>query len=239
MEAVINILFIDIETKPMLVYSWGTFKQNISINQIKEDWQIISYAAKWKGKDKIFYCDMRKQKTDKKLVKQIWKLLDKADVIVTQNGISFDQKKINARFIEHNMKPTSSYKHIDTYRIAKKHFAFSSNKLEWMASILNKKHFKMKTEGFELWKGCMNDELNAWKKIEKYNKADILALEELYYKLYPWDNKIDFMLHTGKCHCGSYKYIKKGFALTEKGKYQRYKCTKCGSETRDGKNLLK
>ena len=91
-----KVLFFDIETAPILAYSWGIWDQNIGLNQIKEDWFILSWSAKWLGDDKIMYMDQRNARrvnNDKKLLKAVWKLLDDADIVVTQNGKSFDQKK--------------------------------------------------------------------------------------------------------------------------------------------------
>lgn len=245
-----KVLLFDIETAPILGYVWGLWENNVALNQVKADWHVLSWAAKWLGDDpkKIMYKDQRGKKhieDDSDLLKGIWKLLDEADVVITQNGKSFDQKKLNARFILNGMKPPSSYRHIDTRQIAKKHFAFTSNKLEYMTDKLNKKYKKLKHSefgGFELWTQCLADNLKAWKEMEKYNKYDVLSLEELYYKLAPWDNSLNFNVYndelTVTCSCGSEDFVKRGFFYTNSGKYQRYKCNSCGLESRDKRNLL-
>lgn len=237
-----RVLFFDIETSPMIGYIWGLYDQNVSLNQIKKDWHVLSWAAKWQDSKKILYSDQRKCKNiedDKKILKEIWCLLDSADIVVTQNGKRFDVKKLNARFAIHNMKPYSSFKHIDTLLLAKKYFAFTSNKLEYLSNTLNKKYKKLKHskfEGFELWKQCLAGNMRAWKEMEKYNKYDVLALEEVYDKLVAWDSSINFNLYTdnivNRCKCGNDKVIRIGFGYTATGKFQRYRCTKCGSETR-------
>lgn len=241
-----KVLILDIETSPVKGYVWGLFDQDVSLNQIHTDWSIISWSAKWLHTKTVMYQDLRHTKytNDKALVKAMWKLLDQADVVITQNGKRFDIKKLNARFAIHGLQPPSSFRHIDTFQIAKKHFAFTSNKLEYMADKLCVKYHKLtkrKFSGFELWKECMSGNLAAWKEMEKYNKRDVLTLEELYYKLIPWDSSIDFSVYEGdglpKCSCGSRKFVKRGFFFTNVGKYQRYKCKKCGKETRDRKRL--
>lgn len=244
-----KVLFLDIETSPMLAYVWSLWgDQNIGINQIQKDWFILSWAAKWLGESKVMYMDQRQAlnpEDDGKILKHMWKLLDEADIIVTQNGKKFDAKKLNARFILNGYKPPSSYKHIDTYVIAKKHFGFSSNKLEYLSKNLGLKHKKLterKFSGFELWKECLSGNLKAWKEMEKYNKLDVLALEELYNKLLPWDKGINYNLYSDSlepvCTCGSKSFKKNGYSYTASGKHQRYYCKVCGSETRDKKNLL-
>ncbi len=246
-----KVLLVDIETAPLISYTWGMWQQNIALNQIKSDWHLLSWSAKWLGDspNKIMYMDQRNAKNvedDKEILKGIWKLLDECDIVISQNGISFDIKKLNARFILNGFSPPSSFKHIDTLRIARKKFAFTSNKLEYMSTKLCKKFKKLKTKkfvGFELWKQCLIGNLAAWKEMELYNKFDVLSLEELYNKLIPWDNKaVDFNLYTegnnNTCKCGGTKFQKYGFHYTTAGKYQRFKCSKCGSEIRSSKNLF-
>jgi len=245
-----KVLIFDIETAPMLAYVWGLWDQNIGLNMIKEEWYVMSFAAKWLGDapSKVIYYDqegIKPQKNDKKLLKEIWSLLDEADVVITQNGIKFDQKKLNARFIMQGFKPTSSYRHIDTLRIAKKNFAFTSNKLAYMTDKLCVKYKKLSHgnfAGFSLWSECMNNNPEAWKEMKKYNKYDVLSLEELYYALIPYDNSIDFnVYHEGIgsiCKCGSEVFKAAGFFYSSTGKFKKYKCEDCGHETRDKKNLL-
>jgi DNA polymerase III epsilon subunit-like protein len=247
-----KVLIFDIETAPMEVYTWGIWNVNIGLNQIIKDWSVISWSAKWLGDapDKVMYEDNRKQRNvrdDRKLLKSIHKLLDQADIVVTQNGISFDSKKLNARFIINGMKPPSSYKHIDTKRIAKRHFGFTSNKLEYMTDHLCTDYKKLKHgkfPGFSLWKECLAGNLEAWKEMEEYNRYDVLSLEELYTKMQPWDNTVDFNIYTDDnaeyiCNCGHGEFREhENDYYTPSGRFTRYICTACGNETRGAKNKL-
>lgn len=247
-----KILLIDIETAPIIASVWGLWDQNVSLNMIKKDWHLLSWAAKWLGDppNKIMYMDQRKAKNvenDKEILKGIWKLMDSADVIIWQNGNNFDRKKLNARFVLNGMQPPSSYKMIDTMLIAKAKFGFTSNKLEYMTDKLCTKYKKLtnagrKYHGFELWKACLSGDLRAWREMEKYNKYDVLSLEELYGKLAPWDNKINFNVYYDTsdrvCQCGSKDFKSNGFTYSSLGKYRRYACKRCGSEFKDRANLL-
>lgn len=248
-----KVLVFDIETSPILARVWSLWKQNVGLNQIKEDWFVLSYAAKWLGADEVMYEDLRgviddttKGYRDESLLQGIWSLLDQADVVITQNGVKFDVKKLNARFIINGMQPPSSYDHIDTLLIAKRVFGFTSNKLEYMTDKLCTKYKKLKHakfSGFELWKECLADNIEAWKEMEEYNRYDVLSLEELYTVLAPWDHKhpnfnkyLDAEKHI--CRCGSSEVVKNGYAYTAVSKFQRFKCKKCGAETRGRVNLF-
>jgi DNA polymerase elongation subunit (family B)/DNA-directed RNA polymerase subunit RPC12/RpoP len=241
-----KILILDIETSPIIAHVWGLWDQTVSLNQIKNDWHVLSWSAKWLHSKEVMYQDQRHAKRieeDKELLKGIWKLLDEADIIITQNGKAFDQKRLNARFILNGMKPPSSYKHIDTKQIASRNFGFTSNKLEYLTDKLCTKHKKLKSkkfQGFELWRQCLAGNVEAWDEMKRYNIRDVLSLEELYRKLAPWDNSINMALYHDKpamvCSCGSKIFNKNGFAYTSLGKFQRYTCAKCGAESRSGKN---
>ena len=93
-----------------------------------------------------------------------------------------------------------------------------------------------------MWRECLAHNEEAWKEMEVYNKHDVLALEELYTKLIPWDSSINFNLYRDNvdhvCKCGSGNLVKYGFYYTSAGKYQRYRCKACGAEVRSKDNLF-
>jgi len=242
-----KILFIDIETAPILGYVWGLFDQNVGLNQIHTDWHILSWAAKWRGEDKMHYMDQRKAKdleNEKVILEGIWKLLDEADIVVGHNSRRFDVKKLNARFLVHGMQPPSPFRQIDTLAISRKHFAMTSNKLEYLADKLGCKLKKLKTKefpGFELWKQCLAKNQAAFKEMELYNKRDVDVVEEVYEKLIPWDNSINFsVFNKGEhiCSCGSKDLIRKGTASNNSGLFIRYKCKSCGKPYQEKVNEL-
>ena len=244
-----RILLFDIETAPLKAFVWSMWQHGFGLEMLKDDWFILSWSAKWLGEDEVFYQDLRgkvEHEDDSELLGDLWQLLDEADIVVTQNGVKFDTKKCNARFLANGYQPPSPYKQVDTLRIAKKHFGFTSNKLEYMADKFNV-HFKKldhaKFGGFKLWKECLNDNLDAWKEMEEYNRHDVLALEELYIRLRPWDNTHPNLnlytdVHSHVCSCGCKEFVKAGYHVTQVSKFQRWRCTKCGKAVRDRENLL-
>lgn len=252
-----RILVFDIETAPVLGAVWGLFKQNVGLDQIVRDWYVMSWAAKWVGDSHVMYEDIREQldgsaksllteADDSEILQSIWELLDEADIVITQNGKRFDAKKLNARFIEAGMQPPSGYKHIDTLEIAKKHFAFTSNKLEYMTNKFCKRYKKLdhgKYYGYNLWKECQLGNIDAWEEMEEYNKYDVLSLEELAFIFAPWANSLPnldmyYDDTENHCYCGSTEWEPNGFAYTNLSKFTKLKCSCCGAERRDRVNLL-
>lgn len=240
-----RIVTLDIETAPLESYHWGLWDQNIGLDFIQLEWSILSFSAKWLGEKKVVYCHTggrgkSKVRDDRAVCQELWNILDEADIVVTQNGKSFDIKKINARLIELGFKPYSPIKVIDTKLIAKKHFSFTSNRLEWMSKHLtNAKKSKHKEfPGFELWTECLKDNPKAWAEMRKYNCIDTIATEELYLKMLPWveghPNVAAYSsIEEVQCpKCGSQKVQKRGSARTQTGEYHRFQCQDCGGWAR-------
>ncbi len=175
-----KILFIDIETKPILAHVWRLFDQNVGLNQIQEDWSILSYCAKWKGSDDVIYEDLQGSddfEDDSKLLGNLWKLLNEADIVVGQNSKRFDVKKINARLVLNGYPKPSTFRQIDTLNIAKAQFGFTSNKLQYMTDQLCTRHKKLehgKFAGHHLWAECMKNNPEAWAEMKLYNINDVL-----------------------------------------------------------------
>jgi hypothetical protein len=88
----------------------------------------------------------------------------------------------------------------------------------------------------------MKNNLLAWKEMEVYNKYDVLALEELYHILAPWDTTINWNVYHNNeenvCQCGSKEFKENGYRYTKTGKFKRFKCKSCGSELQSRKNVL-
>lgn len=231
-----KILIIDIETSPIMGKVWSLWKQNVSLDQIEDDWYIMSYSAKWLGEKDVIYNDCRNDiGNDWTLLRELHKLLDEADIVIAHNGDKFDIPKINARFILNGFKPPAPYKTIDTVKVAKKHFNFTSNKLAYLTNKLteDKKLDHAKYAGFKLWNECMDGNTDAWDEMEEYNRMDVISLEELYIELRPWmTNHPNTHIHKGTDElccpkCGSEKITRSGYYFTNKGKFQRYYCKDC------------
>jgi hypothetical protein len=241
-----RVLVFDIETAPMTAYVWGLKDQNIALNQIIKDWSVMSWAAKWLGEDKVMYMDVRAHPhDDKEILKPLWKLLDEADIVITQYGSGFDSPRLNARFIMHGMKPPSPYKHLDTYRIVKKVAAFTSNKLEYLTDKLCVRYKKLthkKFSGMSLWTECLKGNLEAWEEMKKYNIHDVLSTEELYMRIRSWTSTTAPAVYESKntCEaCGSKHVTRAGYDRTKASKWQRLHCQDCGKWMRGKKVKVK
>lgn len=238
-----RILFLDIETAPLELEGWGLFDQNFGLEQIRSEWSIISFAAQWLDESKVHQFDVRGQRDlrdDRRLLGELWRYLDEADIVVAQNGKRFDVPKINARLLLAGFKPYSPIKVVDTLLAAKRHFAFTSNKLAWLSAHLAKKK-KLEHRAYPghlLWKACLAGDPKAWRVMASYNRRDIVSLREVYLALRPWiEGHPNVAAYTDGTKpacpkCGSFELARAGHAFTQTGKYQRYRCA-CGGFARD------
>jgi len=233
-----KILLFDIETMANLGYTWGLYEQNVIAYE--KEWYMLCYAYKWLHQKKTYvkslpdFKSYKKDKTDaKELVQSLWNLFDEADGIIAHNGVSFDIKKVNAKFIEHGLVPPSPYKIIDTKLIAKRYFKFKSNKLDDLGNLFGLGR-KIDTGGFDLWLGCAAGLPTAWNKMTKYNIQDVILLEKVYLKMLPYcTTHPNYNVYTGTTHncpnCNSTKVQKRGFGVNKTTKVQRFQCQDCGS----------
>lgn len=229
----------------MIVKSYGLWKQNIRPSRIQEDYAILSWAGRFLDEKKMHYHDTRGKKdprNDKEVVKKLHEQLMKADIVLGHNSDKFDIKRVNAKFVEYGLKPVRFDKKIDTLKIARKYFKFSSNSLDYVAKKLGctPKRKGRKFTNEEMWDECERGNVKAYKENEKYNKQDVETTIEVFDKLKSWDESLNFQTYYGKtvCVCGSEKFKKAGFKRTKQSAYQQYACAKCGKYFSGKKNLI-
>jgi len=253
------ITVLDIELLPIEAQVWQLFDQNVGLNQIQQDWTLMSFAAKRldpmaptvplrKRKAQTTYMDVSDKtsvRDDRELVEALWQILHESDIIIGHNVRRFDYKKMRARMMLLGLQPHSPCRMLDTLELAKSAASFTSNKLAYLSPALcevhkaSHKHFP----GHDLWAECMKGNQKAWAECRAYNILDVLSDEELYLKLRPWATAhINIATYsdpdTPSCPvCGSTDLHEDGFSFTNVSKYQRYHCGGCGAWSRSRSTL--
>jgi uncharacterized protein YprB with RNaseH-like and TPR domain len=230
-----RVLYFDVETAPMRGWFWDLFETNPL--EVQDHWYLLSYAYKFEGEKRVTVKalpDFRSRKhgnwDDKALVTSLWRLFNEADVLIGHNGDNFDCKKANARFIFHGLTPPDPYKTIDTLKIARRHFKFDSNRLDFIGHYLGVGR-KLPTSGKHLWFGCMRNDPKSWATMKKYNIQDVILLEKVYKKLRPWaKTHPDLRVYDradGCPKCRSTSVSKRGPSVKGNRLYQTYGCNSC------------
>jgi len=246
-HSVPKILILDIETAPLRAYVWSLWKQNVYIDQIISEWFMISWAAKWLFEDEVVSQKLTGKEIlaedDYRIVETLWHLLNKADLVIAHNGEAFDLARIKSRFLIYGLPPTTYYQLIDTKKVAKKEFGFSSNKLEALARMFGIEG-KDKTD-FTLWSECMKGNEDALSYMEKYNRQDVRVLEEVYLRLRPYIKShpnYNLFIDSDKPVCPNCGHTELEFVgyyyFTQTGKYKNYRCMKCGALSRERKTVF-
>lgn len=189
-----RILLWDIETAPILGYTWGAYEQNLLWKE--HDSYLLSVAWKWLGDPKVQCVTLNEfelydedPRDDYPLVSLAWELFDEADVVVAHNGVAFDTKRTNARIIIQGLDRPSPFKEVDTLTLAKRVFSFTRNNLDEIVQDLGIGE-KIQTGGIDLWKNIVRfDDAKSWALMKRYNRHDVEILEALYLRLRQWDDK--------------------------------------------------
>lgn len=243
-----RILLLDIETAPVRAFVWRLWKQNVFLDQIISDWFMLTWAAKWLLDEGIMSNKLTPEEArtenDFRIVENLWHLLNQADIVIAHNGERFDIPKIKSRFVLYGLPPTTFYQQIDTMKVAKREFGFSSNKLEALARTFGLEG-KVNTD-FTLWSSCLDGDPTALSYMEIYNKKDVSLLEEVYLILRPYIKahpNYNLFIDSDEpvCpHCGHKELVFAGYYyFTPTGKYKNFRCVSCGALARERHSVYK
>jgi len=232
-----KILLLDVETTPLKVYTFEIRKQYIPHTSIIDDSFLICWSCKWLFDSNIMSDVLTSQeaieKNDNRIVNSIWKIMESADVIISHNGKRFDLPYLNYRFVMNGLKPPSPFQTIDTLEKTKRHFRFSSNRLDYLGMLIRNKG-KIKTD-LDLWKGCLEGDQESLDNMVAYNKEDVNLLEEVYVFIRPFiHSHFNTAIYQESTEpscptCGSVDITECGHYTTMVNRYLAFRCNSCGA----------
>lgn len=199
---------------------------------IQKDWVLLGAAWGWLDEDAISVCSVSPDAplNDYGVVLHLHAALSAADVLVGHNGDNFDFKSFNTRAIHYGLPPVSPKKKIDTLKLARKYFRFTSNKLSYIADFLGVDAKDESPDWDKVLDGCP-DEI---RYMRKYNKQDVYVTKEVYRKLVSYDETINLNTFRQGVHhvvckaCGSDKMHKNGYDRRTATVKRKYRCGDCG-----------
>lgn len=220
-----NILVVDIETAPAELWGWGMFKQNFGVDQVKKPPYILCIGCKWVGeKDCIMFS--RWEHGEVGQLEGLLELIERADAVVSKNGIKFDIPWIRTELLRLRMQPLPALTHIDLEKAARAYFRFLSNKLDFIGQYLAEGG-KVEHEGFKLWRKVMDGDPVARRRMLRYCAGDLKLTERVYKRMRPHIENhpaIRAVGATGCPKCGSKKTQKRGVRYTACFEIQRHQC---------------
>lgn len=229
-------MFFDIETAGFP----GGFKADMGV--------MLNFGYKWLGERGVHVLTVDKFPRwfsrsrgidDRGIVKAALAIMEEADLIVAHYGERFDRRFFQGRCAIHGFDPPPPTKLRDTWQIARRAFAFSSNRLLDLSETLNlthKKHQKTRDEWPGWWVRAMAGDASAIHEMAEYCALDVAALEELYLAIRQYDGPHP-RLNADRTKCpvceGAVEY--RGYAWVGENRYRRFVCKSCrrwGRETR-------
>jgi len=215
--------------------------ESAGVNALKSDLGfVILFGYKWLHQKKAHTIKIERQYLkrfdDSKLLKKASKVFQKADLIVAHFGSVFDRRFIQGRLLINDLPPIPNTKMRDTCMMARSIANYSSNRLKHLAKILNLKNQKLENNWPSAWFQVMRGNIKCLNDLAKYCEGDVLALEELYLRLRPYDNPHPRLTESRSlCRVCGGKVQYHGFAYIGENKYRRYQCIDCNKWDRERK----
>lgn len=241
-------LIFDIEVAPNVGWFWKPeYYMRVSHENIILEGSIICICWKWEGERGVHYLTWDSKHNERKMLLSFIRTVNDADELVTHNGDKFDIVWLRTRCLVNNVPMMPDYISIDTYKEAKHHFNFMSNKLSHIAKVCGLGE-KMETGGAKLWKQVLMGETELenrdfWKrlllgnnpaalrKMVRYCKNDVRLLERVWGKMAPYIKpKSHFGGATNSCpECGSFNLTVNKYRLSAAGARRAcVQCRECG-----------
>lgn len=232
-----KILTLDIETFPILAWTFSTKNAFIGPANIVLPGKMVSWAAKWRHEDDVVFMSEH-HNTRRQMVKGIHRLLNEADIVVHYNGKRFDIPHINREIDLLHLGSPAPYKQVDLFEVAKRVFKFSTGNLDQVVTELGLGK-KVEHEGFALWLKCIAGDDEAWDRFRAYNIHDVVLTERLYDHWLGWiPNHPNVGLYVDEArpicpNCQGTRIQRRGTALAIGRVYQRFQCRDCGKWSRN------
>jgi ribosomal protein S27AE len=224
-----RILFLDIETRPAIVATFGIRDQHINHGQILQDGGTICVGLGWFHEQKVrVLSDWEHGHSE--MIRQVHAAISEADAVATFNGTRFDLPKLRGDYLLEGLLDPPEPTQIDLFKAIKK-MGFICNKLDYIAPRLGI-GTKVKHEGLPLWLKVMEGCPKAQARMARYCAGDVKLTKDLYRKLLPY---ITDHPHLGDASryacgaCGSSHLQSRGVRRTKASFIARLQCQKCGS----------
>ena len=232
-----RILLIDIERRAgsVPIFDQRVRGGFIPVHQWTRLPELLCFAAKWHGERRVeFHAAWDDAGA---MLLRAWELYDEADIVVTYNGVRFDNPHLKGAWLEAGYPPPSPWRDVDLFRVAHQ-FGYESRSLAHLCQRLGLPGKAGRYSAADA-EACMAGDETAQRRMKRYNLGDVgqRSLEGVYDRLLPWITGHPHIgLWTGEersCNrCGSTNLKPDGWHRTAVTSYARYRCQDCGGHVR-------
>lgn len=178
-QPIIKRLFLDIETAPIVVWTWTTgYKINIGHDQILREGGIICISYKWEHENKVHHLQWNDGDDSEMLAKFI-DVYNEADELIYHNGKRFDMNWIRTQAARYGLGRIDPKPDYDTLSYARSYFRFHSNKLDYISQfLLDEKKIRVP---IDVWlRITFHNDPKAMAEMLRYCDKDVKLLQEVW-----------------------------------------------------------
>jgi uncharacterized protein YprB with RNaseH-like and TPR domain len=193
----IKVLFFDIETSPMQVWThYIGNKVSIQHNQIEKESKVITIQYMFEGDKTPKYLqwdwDGKNGGDDKSMLEEFSHILNSATIAITQNGNAFDLKVLRWRLNLLNLTAVNHITMLDTLTLSRQSFRAPSHRLDFRSRLYGLGG-KDKME-FQDWVDIVKGDRKKLDKMIKYGLKDVTDLRSIFWKELPYYTKLPISL---------------------------------------------
>lgn len=235
-------LIVDIERLPGEFASefWdlADFKdRRISADDVVEWPRTISVAAHWFGTKDFRFHAVWDDGGEEAMFAAAFDLYDQADIVITYNGIAFDNKHLQSGWVAYGMGKPSPWKDIDLLKVARQSFGFESKTLDQVCKRLG---IDPKNDRYSVRvaRAAVEGDTTAQQRLARYNKHDVKITASVYSHLLPYIKGHPHVAPTAAqdqttCpRCASTDVKRSGTYSPGVYNYLAYVCNTCGGNFR-------
>jgi hypothetical protein len=230
-----KILIVDIERLPGLAKVWQPKVDYIAPRNFVQWPRLLCLAARWYGQKEMMFA--AEWEGREQMVRTAWDWYDQADIVVTFNGIRFDNKHLKTEWLELGMKPPRPWRDVDLFP-AVKTFGFESRSLDSVTRRLGRPGKAMFYD-MEMAQAAVDGDEKAQRRLRRYNAGDVELTEWLYDRLRGWIPTHPFIgVADNEAHCnqcGSTRLVQQPSKYRAVViDYNLLRCADCGGLVRSG-----
>jgi hypothetical protein len=231
-----KILTIDIERLAGTAYAFDPKTRYIGASNWITPPRTVCWAARWYGQKRVMF---EAEWIDRdRMVQRSWELYDQADIVVTFNGIRFDNKHLRSLWFEAGMPPPRPWKDVDLFAISARQMGFEFKSLDFLTRRLGRPGKQLH---YNVWQtqAAVDGDKTAQAELRTYNAGDIELTEWLYDRFRGWIPSHPFIGTIGDekmCNqCGSQDLtLQPSRHRAVVLDYALYRCDNCGGNVRGG-----
>lgn len=207
------------QTPDLLCGSWMTYGA-----------RKVEFVASWDNPDDPYH-----------VARTFADAVGQVDAVCGYNHLRADWPWLKTDWLKANIPPPPPVKHLDLYRVVRRHFSFESKSLRYVTEQLGLPTKSGHYDAGEARRAAAGDE-KARRSMTRYNKQDTRALGPLLDRLrayLPTTVNLGIGLTDEKLcpYCGSDEIRRDGWYAASVQSYAQWRCDRCGGWSRS--NIVK